>query len=169
MRGAQCVSLPVNCLVTNTLEVPTLAETAMRRKEKSWHVQRGWGEEVFPSEGTNREESNQTQMLAQMARRFHWLPVWPGPRLHRQDSGPCTLSRQMSRSEEDRVCPETGYAERNPSTALILVAAAGPGPGPGCFEQGWQGRGVAGVAGRQKVATPAGSRGAAKKSGSLFY
>jgi hypothetical protein len=35
--------------------------------------------------------------------------------------------------------------------------------------QGWQGRGVAGVAGRQKVATPGGSRGAAKTSGSLFF
>jgi hypothetical protein len=36
-------------------------------------------------------------------------------------------------------------------------------------DQGWQGRGVAGVAGRQKVATPAGSRGAAKNSGSLIW
>ena len=34
-----------------------------------------------------------------------------------------------------------------------------------CAAQGWKGRGVAG---RQKVATPAGSRGAAKMSGSLI-
>ena len=34
--------------------------------------------------------------------------------------------------------------------------------------QGWQGRGVARVAGRQNVATPAGSRVAKKMTGSLF-
>ena len=34
--------------------------------------------------------------------------------------------------------------------------------------QGWQGRGVARVAGRQKVATPAGSRVAKKMTGSLL-
>jgi hypothetical protein len=41
-----------------------------------------------------------------------------------------------------------------------------------CFLQGWQGRGVAGVAGRQKIATPPGSRGAEKcrgRDGSLNF
>ena len=41
-----------------------------------------------------------------------------------------------------------------------------------CGGQGWQGRGVAGVAGRQKVATPPGSRGAENcrgRDGSLNF
>ena len=36
------------------------------------------------------------------------------------------------------------------------------------WRQGWQGRGVARVAGRQNVATPAGSRVAKEMTGSLF-
>ena len=36
------------------------------------------------------------------------------------------------------------------------------------FQQGWQGRWAARVAGRQKVATPSGSRGGKNHSGSLM-
>ena len=39
---------------------------------------------------------------------------------------------------------------------------------PRAADQDWQGRWVARVAGRQKVATPSGSRGGAKTPGSLF-
>ena len=50
----------------------------------------------------------------------------------------------------------------------LVAARPGPARQGNAQPQGWQGRGVAGVVGRQKVATPAGSRGAAKKSGSLM-
>ena len=63
----------------------------------------------------------------------------------------------------------------NPSPAADPFAPAprrpSPQPGPPhCHSdgQGWQGRGVARVAGRQNVATPAGSRVAKKMTRSLF-
>ena len=51
---------------------------------------------------------------------------------------------------------------------LSRVAGVKPELGLGVLQDGWQGRGVAPVAGGQNVATPAGSRIAKKMTGSLF-
>ena len=70
-----------------------------------------------------------------------------------------------------REMPAPGAAGARPSFKPTSSRRGGrtalPPPHP--HPQGWQGRWVARVAGRQKVATPSGSRGGKNSSGSLFW